>query len=461
MSSPVVPATAKVRAVLSARVAFAARLMAFMPSGRTLAPAEFKRRHRTIVHLIWVQAAGLVVFGLANHIYPPIVVSECLLIAALGGLATVEVLAPRFRASIATLALITTSAVIVQLSGGVIEAHFHFFVMLAVIALYQDWVPFLLAILYVAVDHGVIGTIFPHSVYSNPAAIAHPWQWAFIHAAFVLGEAVVLLAGWRIIETADRQAEISRLESEAKSRFLASMSHELRTPLNSVLGFAQLLELGSSGSLSERQTRYVDNIRASGVHLLALVNDVLDLSKIASGQMDLEMASIDLGKILEETIIGMRPLADDRGQRLELDGTAAALNVQADPQRLAQVAWNLISNAIKFTPTGGRVRVTLIAGEDDPGFCVTDNGIGIPYDQMERIFNEFTQVETGRNRRHEGTGLGLPISRQLVELMGGSIAASSKPGQGSTFTVRLRAGIAPIAPATAGPLTLVSAVAIA
>src|SRR6202521_4038443 len=128
-----------------------------------------------------------------------------MLIAGLGGVAAIEVLAPRFRSAIATLALITTSAVIVQFSGGYIEAHFHFFVMLAVISLYQDWIPFLLAILYVALDHGVIGTLFPHATYNNPDAIAHPWQWALIHAAFVLGEAAALLAGWKVIESAERQ----------------------------------------------------------------------------------------------------------------------------------------------------------------------------------------------------------------------------------------------------------------
>jgi hypothetical protein len=182
-----------------------ARVMAFLPSGGDLPYADFLRRHRTVVYLIWVQAAGTLLFGLVRHVYPPVAVLECLIIAALGGVAMIEVLAPRFCAAIATLALITTSAVIVQFSGGYIEAHFHFFVMLAVISLYQDWVPFLLAILYVAVDHGVIGTLFPHATYNNPDAIAHPWQWALIHAAFVLGEAVALLAGWKVIEAAETQ----------------------------------------------------------------------------------------------------------------------------------------------------------------------------------------------------------------------------------------------------------------
>ncbi|HVS49564.1 MAG TPA: methyl-accepting chemotaxis protein [Candidatus Dormibacteraeota bacterium] len=199
------PAAPNVRVIPPATAGMAARIMALLPTGGNLTFADFKRRHRAIVYLIWVQAAGTLVFGLVRSVSPPAVVLESLLIAALGGVATIEVLAPRFRAAIATLALITTSAVIVQFSGGYIEAHFHFFVMLAVISLYQDWFPFLLAILFVAVDHGVVGTLFPHATYNNPDAIAHPWQWALIHAAFVLGEAVALLAGWRIIEAAEQQ----------------------------------------------------------------------------------------------------------------------------------------------------------------------------------------------------------------------------------------------------------------
>jgi Methyl-accepting chemotaxis protein (MCP) signalling domain len=199
------PAAPNVRVMRLATPSIAARILALLPTGRNLAPTDFKRRHRAIVYLIWVQAAGTLVFGLVRSVSPPAVVLECLLIAALGGVATIDVLAPRFRAAIATLALITTSAVIVQFSGGYIEAHFHFFVMLAVISLYQDWFPFLLAILFVALDHGVVGTLFPHATYNNPDAIAHPWQWALIHAGFVLGEAVALLAGWRIIEAAELQ----------------------------------------------------------------------------------------------------------------------------------------------------------------------------------------------------------------------------------------------------------------
>jgi hypothetical protein len=212
----IVPIASPTSAPPSTMGATATRVMAFLPTGADLPYTEFERRHRWIVYLIWAQAAGTLLFGLARHVYPPAVVLECLLIAALGRVAMIEVLAPRFRAAIATLALITTSAVIVQFSGGYIEAHFHFFVMLAVISLYQDWIPFLLAILYVALDHGVIGTLFPHATYNNPDAIAHPWQWALIHAGFVLAEAVALLAGWKVIEA----AELQKLELDRSLRHM-------------------------------------------------------------------------------------------------------------------------------------------------------------------------------------------------------------------------------------------------
>jgi PAS domain S-box-containing protein len=237
--------------------------------------------------------------------------------------------------------------------------------------------------------------------------------------------------------TGVRQAEASRKESEAKSRFLAAMSHELRTPLNSVLGFAQLLQTGSGGPLSDRQKRYVENIRSSGGHLLALVNDVLDLSKVAAGQMDLEFADVDLEQVLEDTLARIRPLADEKHLDLQMPAPGQPCKVYADERRLAQVVWNLLSNAIKFTPEGGRVCVAVQPGVESAGFSVEDTGIGIPADQLQRIFEEFTQVDSGRNRTHEGTGLGLPLSRQLVGLMGGRIEASSTPDKGSMFTVRL------------------------
>ena len=236
--------------------------------------------------------------------------------------------------------------------------------------------------------------------------------------------------------TSVKVAETVRRESEAKSRFLASMSHELRTPLNSILGFAQLLEGEAYGELNERQRRYLTHINSSGRHLLELVNDVLDLSKVAAGQMELAIESVSIRPVIADVVDRLRPMADAR--QLEV-GTEVppGIAVRADLRRLEQVLANLVSNAIKFTPEQGAVEVVVKRRRQLVQVCVRDTGIGIPPDQHERIFMEFTQVDDGRNRRHDGTGLGLPLSRRLVELMGGRIWVKSDPGGGSEFSFTL------------------------
>jgi methyl-accepting chemotaxis protein-like sensor len=268
-----------------------ARALEFLPAGGHLSYAEFQRRHRPIVYLVWIQAAATLVFGLANHVFPPLAISECALIAVLGGVAMVDVLAPRFRAAIATLALITTSAVIVQFSGGYIEAHFHFFVMLAVISLYQDWIPFLLAILFVALDHGVVGTLVPHSVYNNPDAIAHPWRWALIHAAFVLGEAAALLAGWKVIEAAE-------LENFGLDRSLQHMLFRLRGEV-SVSASKLSTAAEQLASATREQTAAATQTSTSMEELARTttsIADAVDRVAIQAGQVrsNLELAQSEL-----------------------------------------------------------------------------------------------------------------------------------------------------------------------
>ena len=309
-----------------AKAGIVARVIALLPAGGNLGYAEFKRRHRAIVYLVWIQAAGTMLFGLFSHVYPPVAVSECLLIAALGGVASINVLAPRFRSAIATLALITTSAVIVQFSGGLIEAHFHFFVMLAVISLYQDWIPFLLAILYVAIDHGVIGTLFPHATYNNPAAIDHPWQWAFIHAAFVLAEAVALLAGWRIIEAAE-------LQRSGLDRSLRHMLFRLR---GEVTDSASKLSLAAKelASATLEQTTVATHTSASMEELArsaASIADVVDRVAVqaAGVRSNLELAQTELRASGDRTMALVARVNEIRGILSSIDDIADQTNLLA------------------------------------------------------------------------------------------------------------------------------------
>ena len=326
MKDTVLSPRPNVRAMPSAQEGVVARLMAFLPAGGDLSYAEFRRRHRWIVYLIWVQAAGTLLFGLASHVYPLEVVLECVLIAALGGVATAEVLAPRFRAAIASLALITTSAVIVQFSGGAIEAHFHFFVMLAVISLYQDWIPFLLAILYVAIDHGVIGTLFPHSVYNVPADIAHPWQFALIHAASVLGEAVALLAGWKVIEAAE-------LESFGLDRSLRHMLFRIR---GEVMESASRLSAAAEqlASATLEQTTAAALTSASMEELARTstsIADVVDRVAVQAAEVrsNLELAQTELRASGDRTLALAARVNEIQGILASIDDIADQTNLLA------------------------------------------------------------------------------------------------------------------------------------
>jgi signal transduction histidine kinase len=223
-----------------------------------------------------------------------------------------------------------------------------------------------------------------------------------------------------------------------KSEFLANMSHELRTPLNAILGFSQVLREGMFGAVNEKQEEYLDDILSSGNHLLSLINDVLDLSKVEAGQIELEVAPFSLREALERGVVMVRERATKDGVRVALAADPNVDMVEGDERRIRQVIFNLLSNAVKFTPAGGAVDVSATQVDGEVSVSVADTGPGIPPDDHERIFEEFQQSEAGIEQR-EGTGLGLALSKRLVELHGGRIWVESEPGKGSTFTFALPA----------------------
>jgi signal transduction histidine kinase/DNA-binding response OmpR family regulator len=244
-----------------------------------------------------------------------------------------------------------------------------------------------------------------------------------------------------------RELELKRAQLEVasrhKSEFLASMSHELRTPLNAVIGFSDVLLDRMFGELNERQDEYVRDIRDSGVHLLELINEILDLSKVEAGRMELELEPVSLPDVLEQAVGMVRQRAADHGVSIALDSEPAVGTVIADELKLKQVLLNLLDNAVKFTPAGGAVTVTARMTGDEARVAVRDTGPGIVDGDRERIFEAFQRGDRAARKGAEGTGLGLTLCRRIVELHGGRLWLQSRLGEGSTFTFAI--------PATAPP----------
>ncbi len=224
--------------------------------------------------------------------------------------------------------------------------------------------------------------------------------------------------------------------SVAKSRFLASMSHELRTPLNTIIGFSGLLMAGTTGKLQPEQKRQVEMINSAGNHLLQLVNEVLDLSAIEAGRINVVLEEVDIRLTVREVVESLVPLAEAAGLDLSFEIAPDATTMKTDRLRLEQVLINLLGNAIKFTDSGS-VRLDARVDGGEIVLTVTDTGRGIPEEDLALVFDEFHQVQHSNRGKCEGTGIGLSVSKRLVELLGGTLSAQSVSGEGATFTVRL------------------------
>jgi signal transduction histidine kinase/type II secretory pathway pseudopilin PulG len=248
-------------------------------------------------------------------------------------------------------------------------------------------------------------------------------------------------ASRRELEEGVTDARRARAEAEAanraKSDFLAVMSHELRTPLNAIGGYAQLLEMGIHGPVTEAQRDALTRINRSQAHLLSLINDVLNFAKIDAGQIEFHVTDVALDELRLELEAIIAPQVRAKNQRLEMHRCGDQLMVRADRDKVRQILLNLVSNAVKFTSEGGRITVDCSGADDMAEIRVRDTGIGIPEDRRRSIFEPFVQGGRALNRTHEGVGLGLPISRDLARAMGGDITVESEVGRGSVFTVRL------------------------
>ena len=238
-------------------------------------------------------------------------------------------------------------------------------------------------------------------------------------------------------ETKEQSRQIKQA-NQLKSEFLANMSHELRTPLNAIIGFAQLMHDGKAGPTSAQHQEFLGDILTSGKHLLQLINDVLDLAKIESGKINLTPEPVSLTSLVTEIIKIVQPLAASKGLTIDTEISSVVEQVVVDPAKLKQVLYNYLSNAIKFTPDGGRVAIRILS-EDLDYFRleVEDNGIGIKPEDLVKLFVEFQQLDGGMDKKHQGTGLGLALTKKIVEAQRGRVGVRSTPGDGTVFHVVL------------------------
>jgi PAS domain S-box-containing protein len=243
-----------------------------------------------------------------------------------------------------------------------------------------------------------------------------------------------------MIEERTAELVVAKERAEAadhvKSVFLATMSHELRTPLNSIIGFTGLLQQGLAGPLNEEQKKQLGMVRESGSHLLNLINDVLDISKIEAGQLQVSINPFDLRSVIQKVTQATKPLAEKKGIALEVEIAPDVNSLTSDRRRVEQILLNLLSNAIKFTDEG-KVRITCSRHGREVSVDVIDTGIGIKSEDMDLLFKPFQQIQTGLDRNYEGTGLGLSICKKLLDLLGGKILVHSEWGKGSTFSFSL------------------------
>ncbi|WP_295901456.1 sensor histidine kinase [uncultured Bdellovibrio sp.] len=345
---------------------------------------------------------------------------------------------------IIAIAQVCFSILLIYLTGGRIETHFHVFVSLAALAFYMDIPVLWVAAAIVVIDHGLRGVLLPISVYGESADVE--WRW-IEHAGWVFFENIILGLGIQRIRAELREMAFSKFQlieareealrfASLKSNFLSNMSHEIRTPLNSILGFSDILR---DTTLDEEQREYIGTIHRCSDTLLHLINDILDISKIENGLLQIDHHRFDLKELHQDIHKMFSVKCMEKGLELELAMDEGIPNhTLGDSYRLRQVLTNLVSNAVKFTDSG-KVRIEVYKDREARLYRwhVKDTGKGIHYDNIKKLFRSFYQEDPSISRKYGGSGLGLMISKNLIELMGGQISVDSKVGEGTTFSFSL------------------------
>ena len=553
----------------------------WLPRGGSLPDATWRTRHRAVLVLLWAHVGLIPAYALLRGNGPAHAWLEASPILMIATVATFLPMRRVLQSSLAAGGLMICSGMVVHLSEGLVEAHFHFFVMIPVIALYEAWPPFTLGVVYVLVHHGVMGTSDPRAVYNHPAAWEHPWLFAAVHAGFFACASTACVVNWWLHERArdaaqaqtrllativdslqeglvvidreervllrnpagvallggtapdapgvgpaagyglyhpdgrpiaphelphlqaldghrDRdldlvvrhegvpdgrvlnfsaiplppaagerseevvvvfrditerhrteqalatalvteQAAVERLRAveRTKSDFVSTVSHELRTPITSIIGYLELLADGAVGELDAAQLGLLGRVDRNSHRLLTLVEDLLTLSQVESSRLTIEAVPTDLCDVVSAAVESVGWMREDRSLEVNVTVPAAPVRQEADPVQLERMLVNLLTNAVKFTPDGGRVTVSLTVDDDTSTLVVADDGIGIPEAEQDRLFTRFFRSSTATEQAVQGTGLGLPIVQAIVTLHGGSIDVDSHPERGTTVTVRL------------------------
>jgi signal transduction histidine kinase len=396
------------------------RFQHFLPQGGVLPDHVWEHRHRVIVGLLWIHIVAFTGFGLLTSQDMAHSVFEVLLVAVPALLATWKRRNRRFRATCASFGLVSSSAVLVHLSGGYVEMHFHFFIAVALITLYQDWQPYFVATGYVILHHGVLGVLMPASVYNHPDAWAHPWRWALIHGVFILLASVVGIVNWRFNESERMRAEQALRERIAaeeairlRDQFLSVAAHELKNPLTSMLGYAEFIQRrqNRSSTLEDRDQHALGTIVSQGARLNKMVGELLDVSRIESGQLEIVQEAVDLRQLIVRMVESIRLTMSCH--HIEFISGDESVLVHGDEARLEQVVQNLLQNAIKYSPQGGVVKIIVSQRGSEAIVEVADNGIGIPREALPLLFNRFFRA---RNAEHGYTSCGRLLSDIMAQL---------------------------------------------